>query len=196
MSGFRNADNRQKEDEALVRRMTRGDKLAFAELYDRFSGSVYAVAHRILSDQSTAEEVVRDVFRSVWEKAVLFDSDQGSVFCWLIALTRRRAIDHLRTRGLRHAFPSESVPENHPGEPAASDPNSTDAWVFGVKPSAIENALSALPLEQRRALEVAFFSGLNAHEIAVQWSEPVETVRTRIRRGLLGLRESLTRGHD
>ena len=188
--------DRQPEDGELIRRMARGDKLACAELYDRFSRPLYSVALRILNDQSEAEDVMQDVFLALWEKAVSFDLSRGSAFGWAITLTRNRAIDRLRTRRRRSTLLNESFVEDLPGGHSASDPDSSDDLIFKEKTVAVRAALSTLPREQVRALELAFFSGLTQQEIAARLSEPLGTVKARIRRGLLKLRDTLTRSHE
>ena len=188
--------DRQKEDGELVRRMARGDKQACSELYDRFSRPLYSVALRVLSDQSEAEDVVQDVFLALWEKSGTFDTTRGSAFGWAITLTRNRAIDRLRTRRRRATLLSESFVEDIPGGNAEPDPDSADDLIFKERSGAVRAALSTLPVDQLRALELAFFSGLTQQEIAARLSEPLGTVKARIRRGLLKLRESMTRRHD
>ena len=188
--------DRQTEDGELIRRMAAGDKLACSELYDRFSRPLYSVALRILSDQSEAEDIVQDVFLSLWEKAGSFDLARGSAFGWAITLTRNRAIDRLRTRRRRSTLLSESFVDDLPGGTATIDPDSADDLIFKEKSVEVRAALATLPAEQVRALELAFFSGLTQQEIAARLSEPLGTVKARIRRGLLKLRDTLTRRHD
>ena len=188
--------DRQTEDGELICRMARGDKLACSQLYDRFSRPLYSVALRILNDQSEAEDVVQDVFLSLWEKATNFDVGRGSAFGWAITLTRNRAIDRVRTRRRRNTLLTESFVEDLPGGHAPPDADSVDELIFKEKAGAVRAALSMLPQEQYRALELAFFSGLTQQEIAVRLSEPLGTVKARIRRGLLKLRDTLTRRHD
>lgn len=188
--------DRQKHDGELVRRMARGDKAACAELYDRFSRPLYSVALRVLNDQAEAEDVVQDVFLALWEKAAGFDASRGSAFAWAITLTRNRAIDRLRTRRRRATLLNESFVEDIPGTSGGQDPDSADDLMFKEKSGAVRAALATLPPEQLRALEMAYFSGLTQQEISLRLSEPLGTVKARIRRGLLKLKETLTRRHD
>jgi RNA polymerase sigma-70 factor (ECF subfamily) len=188
--------DRQKEDGELISRMAKGDKLACSELYDRFSRPLYSVALRVLNDQAEAEDVVQDVFLTLWEKSAGFDATRGSPFAWAITLTRNRSIDRLRTRRRRATLLDETLVEDLPGGTAASDPDSADDLIFKEKSGAVRAALATLPAEQLRALELAFFSGLTQQEIAVRLSEPLGTVKARIRRGLLKLRDTLSLHHD
>lgn len=189
------AGDRQSEDGDLVRRMASGDKEACSKLYDRFSRPLYSVAFRILNDQAEAEDIVQDVFLTLWNKAGSFDIVRGSAFGWAVTLTRNRAIDRVRTRRRRSTLLSESVVEDVPGGSSSADPDSVDDLMLKEKATAVRAALSTLPREQVHALELAFFSGLTQQEIASRLSEPLGTVKARIRRGLLKLRDTLTR-HD
>ena len=188
--------DRQKEDGNLIRRMAHGDKTACAELYDRFARPLYSVALRILNDNSEAEDVVQEVFLALWEKADSFDVNRGSAFGWAITLTRNRAIDRLRTRRRRSNLLNESFVEDFPGGLSTSEPDSADDLIFKEKTVAVRAALSTLPPDQLRAVELAFFSGLTQQEIASRLSEPLGTVKARIRRGLMKLRDTLIRRHD
>jgi RNA polymerase sigma-70 factor, ECF subfamily len=189
-------DDRRKEDGDLVRRMARGDKTACAELYDRFSRPLYSLALRILNDKTEAEDVVQEVFLSLWEKATEFESDRGSAFGWAVTLTRNRAIDRIRTRRRRSTLLSEAFVEDLPGGQSAPEADLADDMVLKEKAMAVRAALAALPPDQLRAVELAYFSGLTQQEIASRLSEPLGTVKARIRRGLMKLRDTLTRRHD
>ena len=187
---------RSPEDANLVRRMAGGDKQACADLYDRFSRPLYSVALRILNDSSEAQDIIQDVFLTLWEKANEFDESRGSAFGWAVTLVRNRSIDRLRTRRRRGTLLSESFAEDIPGASMSSAVDSVDELIFKEKSVAVRSALSTLPKEQSHALELAFFSGLTQQEIAGRLNEPLGTVKARIRRGLLKLRDSLTRRHD
>lgn len=184
------------EDGALLRRMAAGDHSACAALYDRFSRPLYSVALRVIGDQAEAEDIVQDVFVALWEKAPAFDAARGSAFAWAIALTRNRAIDRLRMRRRRAALLGHSPPEDVAGGSPVPAAGSADELIFREKAGAVRTALAALPLEQLRPLELAFFGGLTQQEIASRLNEPLGTVKARIRRGLLRLRDSLARRHD
>jgi RNA polymerase sigma-70 factor (ECF subfamily) len=189
-------EDRSKEDAELLRRMARGDKQACSDLYDRFSQPLYSLALRILNDASEAQDIVQDVFLALWEKAGAFDKERGSAFGWAVTLVRNRAIDRLRTRRRRSTLLSESFAGDIPGGSGLPDSDSADDLMFKEKAVAVRAALSSLPDEQLRALELAFFSGLTQQEIAAHLREPLGTVKARIRRGLLKLRDTLTARHD
>jgi RNA polymerase sigma-70 factor (ECF subfamily) len=182
---------RARENAELLRRMAGGDRDALAELYDHLSRPLYATARHILNDASEAQDVVHDVFLTLWENAGSFDAGRGAAFSWAVTLTRNRSIDRLRTRTNRARLLGGSVPEDlgygsNPGILGADD------WAeLGERADAVRSAVDALPAEQRRALELAFFSGLTQKEIAEKLSEPIGTIKARIRRGLIRLRDAL-----
>jgi RNA polymerase sigma-70 factor (ECF subfamily) len=185
---------RQQEDAALLGRMAEGDKAAFAALYDRFSRPLFSVALRVLREEAEAEDVVHDVFLTLWDKAADYTPDRGSAFGWAVTLTRNRAIDRVRMRRRRAELLDESAAEQL--APAAPVPHADDALAARETARSVRAAVSALPPEQQRALELAFFSGLTQQEIAARLQEPLGTVKARIRRGLLRLRDHFSRRHD
>lgn len=186
-------DDRQKEDALLVLRMAQGDKSAFAKIYDRFSRPLYATALRVVNDATEAQDVVHDVFITLWEKASTFEAGRGSAFAWAVTLVRNRAIDRVRMRRRRSELLSASAPADLGYDENAPGSGADDSAALGDQAQVVRAAVATLPLEQKRALELAFFSGLTQQQIAEQLSEPLGTVKARIRRGLLKLRDSLPR---
>ena len=184
-------NDRRAVDDELLRRMARRDPAAFSALYDRFSRPLYATALRMLNDAHEAEDIVQDVFEALWKKASAFEAERGSAFSWAITLTRNRAIDRIRMRKRRSELLAASVPEDL-GYHANAGDSADDLWLK-EKAGAVRGAVAALPGEQQRALELAFFSGLTQQQIATLLREPLGTVKARIRRGLLKMRETLTR---
>jgi RNA polymerase sigma-70 factor, ECF subfamily len=176
-----------------VERIAAGDKQAFAELYDRFSGPLYGAALRILRDPMEAQDVVHDVFVTLWEKAATFDTTRGSAFSWAVTLLRNRAIDRVRMRRRRAELLADSAPSDLGYSDTSLGPTGEELATLGDDARAVRAAVAALPVEQQRALELAFFGGLTQEEIAQKLSEPLGTVKARIRRGLLKLRDSLAR---
>jgi RNA polymerase sigma-70 factor (ECF subfamily) len=176
---------------ALIRRMAGGDRDALAELYDKLSRPLYATARHILNDAAEAQDVVHDVFLSLWENAAAFDSGRGAAFSWAVTLTRNRAIDRLRSRANRARLLGSAVPDDLGYDTEAAFIGGNDRAELGDRATAVRAALSDLPEEQKKALELAFFSGLTQKEIADKLSEPIGTVKARIRRGLIKLRDTL-----
>jgi RNA polymerase sigma-70 factor, ECF subfamily len=180
-------------DADVVRRIASGDRQALAEMYDRYSRPLCATAYRILNDATEAEDIVHDVFVTLWTKASDFDSTRGSVFSWAVALTRNRAIDRLRSRRRRSELLDASAPSDLGYEPSGEQADSTEEVSLREKAQLVRAAVGELAPEQRTALELAFFSGLTQQEIAARLKEPLGTVKARIRRGLLKLRDRVAR---
>jgi RNA polymerase sigma-70 factor (ECF subfamily) len=184
--------DRSRIDADLLQRIARRDRTAFAELYDRFSRPLYATALRILNDAREAEDIVQEVFLALWEKAAVFEQERGSAFSWAVTLTRNRAIDRIRQRKRRAELLAGSSPDDLGYSSAGDSDDSAGALVFKEKAGAVRAAVAALPPEQQSALQLAFFSGLTQQEIAEKLGAPLGTVKARIRRGLLRLRETLS----
>ena len=164
--------------------MARRDVNAAAELYDRYSRLLFALVLRIVKDRSEAEEVLQEVFLSVWNRAASYDARFGSVAGWLVGIARNRAIDRLRMRAVRDRAIDTPVP------PPVETPEASA--LQREQEHAVTRALDTLPAEQRALIEQAYFEGLTHSQLATRFQLPLGTVKTRIRAGLLALREQLT----
>jgi RNA polymerase sigma-70 factor (ECF subfamily) len=173
----------------LLRRVAAGDLQAMSDFYDQSVQPLYSVALRILGDAGEAEEVIQDVFVQVWEKAATFDSLIGSALHWVLSITRHRAIDRLRSRQRRSRLVDQLIETGDVETEFASAPE--NAVLSGDEAAAVRAALGSLPGDQRQAIQMAFFGGLTHAEIAEALHQPLGTIKARIRRGLLRLRESL-----
>jgi RNA polymerase sigma-70 factor (ECF subfamily) len=169
-------------DLALVMAVRSGDQAAMGSLYDRYSSVVYAVALRVLGDTGAAEDVLQEVFLQLWRNPSAFDAGRGNLGPWLAVITRNRAIDSLRKRRPETDF--EDVVVSVTPDMASEAEKSR---VLGK----VRNALGEMPAAQRKALEMAYFEGLTHTEIAAKTGEPLGTVKTRIRAGLLALRKCI-----
>jgi len=183
-------DDQSREQARLLAAMAQGDKTALARLYDSLARPLYSLAFRVINDASEAQDIVQDVFLQMWQKAATYETSRGSVFGWAATLTRNRSIDRLRMRKRRAELLAESAPDLQPASPAGDSDSAGSLWVQ-EKAVAVRAALTALAPDQQKAIELAFFSGLTQQEIAVQLNEPLGTIKARIRRGLLKLRETL-----
>ena len=179
------------DDRELLRAVAARDREAFQELYERHSGMLFALALKILSDRAEAEDVLQDAFVQVWKTAGSFDEGRGKPLGWFIMLIRSRAIDHLRSRKTRTRL-SESVAKDGAAGGAAVTP--ADEALASEAQRTVRIALNTLPAEQRAPIEMAYFGGLTQFEIAQQLSQPLGTVKTRIRTGMIHLREQLGGG--
>jgi len=187
-------EERQRVDAQLLGRIAHGDRDALADLYDRFSGPLYGAALQIVRDQAEAQDVVHDTFVTLWEKSGTFDASRGTAFSWAVTLTRNRAIDRVRMRRRRAELLADSAPSDLGYGDASAEPDAGDNAVLRDEAQAVRHAMAGLPSEQRKALELAFFGGLTQEEIARKLAEPLGTVKARIRRGLLKLRDVLALG--
>ena len=176
-------------DVELLRRISSQDRGAFAEFYDRHSLLMFSVASRILNEPSDAEDVMQEAFVQIWEKAKSFDPKLGKAASWAAILVRNKAIDRIRSSQRRTRMAQEAGPEL---AFAATSTDSANEAIHGAeKARLIQTAIVELPAEQRRAIEMAYFSGLTHIEISEKLQEPLGTIKARIRRGLLKLREQL-----
>jgi len=172
-----------KDDAALIERMRAGDQSAMGDLYDRYSGVVYGVALRVLGNTTAAEDVVQEVFLQLWRNPQAFDADRGRLAPWLAVIGRNRAIDLLRKRPME-----DDIDEL----PISTGVNLEDEAAERIAINKVRGVLGQLPQDQRRLLEMAFFEGLTHTEIASKTGEPLGTVKTRIRSGLLALRKAFS----
>jgi RNA polymerase sigma-70 factor, ECF subfamily len=173
----------------LINRIAEGDDSAFDDLYKRFSASLYGMAYRIMNDAKEAEDVLQEGFTYIWRKASTYDPVRSSPFAWAVMITRNKAIDRLRVRQrlekLREKVISEEYFYPDRDETSANEPALRERGVL------VRSALQQIPLEQRQALELSFFGGLTHEQIAERLDTPLGTIKARIRRGLLRLRDSL-----
>lgn len=179
-------------DAALLLRIAAADQTALGELYDRYHRPLFATAVRILRDASEAEDVVHDVFVTIWHKAVDFDATRGNAFSWVVTLLRNRAIDRVRSRRRRGELLAEAAVGDLPVASAGTDLDVAENAVWQEQAGDVRRAVAQLPEEQREALSLAFFGGLTQNEISTRLNTPLGTVKARIRRGLLRLRALVT----
>jgi RNA polymerase sigma-70 factor (ECF subfamily) len=167
-------------DEALMSAMRSGDESALGELYDRYSGVVYSVALRVLGDTGAAEDILQDIFIQLWRNPGQFNSQRGGIGPWLAVIARNRAID-----GLRKRHPEDDIAD----VVVSVTPDMAGDASRNQAMEKVRGALTSMPAVQRSALEMAYFEGLSHTEIAARTGEPLGTIKTRIRSGLLALRK-------
>lgn len=174
-------------DEDLLVAAARGDQSAMGQLYDRFSGQMYGLAMRITQDATLAQDVVQEAFVGIWRNASRFDAARASARTWMMSITHNRSIDALRRRR-----PAQELPDPELPPPAAL--TTPDIWgeVAGrMDATQVRAAVMTLSPVQREAIALAYFSGLTQQEIADRTGAPLGTVKSRVRLGLLALREQL-----
>jgi RNA polymerase sigma-70 factor (ECF subfamily) len=175
------------EDEVLLRRIASGDERALTGLYDRYAGLVYGTGMRYLGDRETAEELVQDVFTSVWKNASGFDPTRASFATWVYRITRNRATDLIRRRKAR-VRTVDGEPLFEPGE---TDPSGELSQNFDVAA-----ALSRLTPVHREVLVLAYFYGFSQREISDRTATPLGTVKSRTTAALRALRENMRFAED
>ncbi|GAB4111893.1 MAG: sigma-70 family RNA polymerase sigma factor [Roseiflexaceae bacterium] len=181
-------------DEELLALVVRRHETALGHLYDRYSRMIYAIALRITGDRLTAEEVVQDVFQNVWQTAASFQPGVGSFSAWLMGVARHRAIDATRSKRERSRSAEQPMAE---GWEMPDDSNLEQEVDQRELREFVRKALNELPTNQRQTIELAYYGGLTRAEIANKMGEPLGTVKTRMRLGLLKLRDLLrTLEHD
>lgn len=173
----------------LLRRIAGGNSDALGGFYDLHSGTLFALALRILNDSKEAEDVIQEVFLQLWEKAGTFNPEQGRPLAWVITLTRNKAIDRLRSAQRRAKLVTEVQVRTAPYLEIYHDTGNQSG--HGDEAQLVLDALRRLPPDHRRAIELAFFGGLTQTEVAAALNEPLGTIKARIRRGMLKLREEL-----
>ena len=174
----------------LLRKVGQGDRRSFEQLYERFSGVLFSIAYRMLKSQEAAEDVLQDVFVQIWKKAPLFDPARGRPMTWAVTLTRNKAIDLMRSAQRRSGLHDTMHQENEPFS-RFDDRSSFDAVASDEMWKLVRDAIKKLSKEQRQAIELAFFASMTQTEIAEHLDEPLGTIKARIRRGMLALREMI-----
>jgi len=180
-------------DLGLLQRIVARDTAALADLYDRHSRLLFGLILRILRDRAEAEEILQEVFIRVWTRAELYDPQRGSPTSWLVRVGRNCAIDRLRARRTRDAagMPSFEEPTADPASSVADIHTPEQLVVDAETREKVMDALIGLPEEQRRLIEAAFFEGYTHTELAKRFELPLGTVKSRIRAGILAMRERL-----
>jgi len=180
------AESSQIPDDELLHAVARGDEAALAATYDRYRLILFGLILRILSDRQEAEDCLQEVFLQVWRRAPDFDASRGRAFTWLVTIARSRALDRLRAAGSRLRLATEAAQE--PGDQVG---DAAKEAIKSEEGAIVRAALAELPEEQRRALLLAYFEGLTQAEIAVRLGDPLGTVKTRMRAGMIKMRELL-----
>lgn len=177
------------DDLALMARIGQQDQEALALLYDRYAQVLFAVAFKILGSAEEAEEVVLDVWRQVWRQADAYSPQRGRVDTWLFMLLRSRALDRLRS--LKRSERETAAAHDLTAAASLTTGDPAENALIAERCQQVQVALSQLPSEQRQVLELVYYQGLTHAEIAAQTGQPLGTVKTRIRLGLVKLRQTL-----
>jgi len=177
----------ERSDEDLITSLAGRELSALDALYDRYHRVAFSMAYRVLGDRGTAEDVVQDAFLSVWRQAKSFRRERGSARTWLMSIVHHRSIDKLRS----HANTPNLLPIDEAQDRESEQPGTWQVVWSRLTGDAVRGALSRLPTDQRKSIELAFFSGYTHVEIAGLMNVPLGTVKGRMRMGLQKLKALL-----
>lgn len=170
-----------------LKRCGRGDESAFAELYDATAARIHGLVKRIVRDAAQSEEVTQEVYLEVWRQAARFDADRGSALSWLMTIAHRRAVDRVRSAEAASARDAEHFHRNR-----TADHDSTSETVqTRLDAERVRRAMTTLTPTQREAIELAYFRGCTHTEVAAMLEVPLGTAKSRIRDGLIRLRDTI-----
>jgi RNA polymerase sigma-70 factor (ECF subfamily) len=182
---------RQLGDDELMRRLFHRDRRAFEAMFDRYGDLVYSTALRVLRDPHLAEDMSQEIFVRLWRKPDSYVAERGRFLTWLISVTRNRAVDEVRSRGRRQRHETASPEEQERELPAGNANDPALNALLAEEARAVRAALAGIPGEQREVIELAYFGGFTQQEISQRLSQPLGTVKTRIRLGMHKLRAAL-----
>jgi RNA polymerase sigma factor (sigma-70 family) len=177
-------------DAEVMRRIRGGDRTAIDDLYERFRRPAFALARRILGDDALAEDVLQEVFLSVWRDPAGFDRGRGSVASWLLAVVHHKAVDAVRREESQRRRQTLAEEDMALSAPTATRDVEEEAW-SRVVAEQVRTALGALSSTQREALTLAYYGGYTQREVAALTGAPLGTVKTRMLAGMRRLREEL-----
>ena len=169
----------------LVRRIARGDSAAFEDLYDELSPAVHGLARRVVRDPARAEDVTQEVFLEVWRKATRFDEGRGKARTWVMTIAHRRAVDAVRRSEAQKR-------QDHHGAPdEISHDEPADTLITAEEHGAVRDCLDTLTELQLESVRLAYYNGYTYGEVATLLDKPLPTIKTRMRDGLIRLRDCL-----
>jgi RNA polymerase sigma-70 factor (ECF subfamily) len=171
----------------LLRLSSRGDEAAFAELYDATTRRVFGLALRVVRDPAQAEEVTQEAFLEIWRTSTRFDQGRGSALAWMLTIVHRKAVDRVRSAEAS----TRRDTSYHQGATTVEHDTTAEAAEASLEARRVRGALRTLTAVQREALELAYFGGYTHTEVAKMLDLPVGTAKTRIRDGLIRLRDAM-----
>ena len=181
---------RDDEDVKILQRIVHGEEPALSELYDRYSQLLYAFGIRILRSEEDTEDLLQEVFLQVWNKADSYQKTKGSVYTWLVTMTRNRAIDLVRSKGHKQQRQNLDVS----GLLLIADPRASNPHAVAVleeNQQSVNSALKHLTVDQQQVIALAYYEGYSQSEIAAVLNIPLGTVKSRMRKGLIEMRSKL-----
>lgn len=183
----------QAADRSLIEAVAAGDQKAFAEIYDRLSGPLYTLCLRMLGSAEEAEDALQEAFMVIWRRAPSYDAQYGAVFTWAVHLTKCKIIDHLRSRDRRLRVVTVNGEDQPADQLVANGADAATSADRNEQAGRMRQVVGELPAEQSEVIELAFYGDLTHHEISARLGQPLGTVKARIRRALLKLRDRIGR---
>lgn len=177
----------------LLQAVAKKDQKALGTLYDQYKRLLFSLCLSILKDREEAEELLQEIFVQIWQKAATYDPEKGTPYSWLVSMTRNRAIDRIRSRSWKEQQITDPDTDDEIFRLIPTDEtNPLNAVVAQQRTAMIQQVLHKIPAEQRDVLTFAYFDGFSQSEIAQETGLPLGTVKSRIRQGLLKLRDMLS----
>lgn len=182
------------EDKELLERIAKKDPVALSLLYDKYHRILFGLLISILKKKTEAEDLLQEVFTTIWEKADQFDSERGKAYTWIVSLTRNKGIDRLRSKVYKEQKKqSTSLDDDEAFHPLFSKENSPlEDTILADRAEALREALQQISEKQRSVIQISYFDGLSQTEISETYDIPLGTVKTRMRDGMIKLREILS----
>lgn len=174
-------------NEDLLQRVATGDREAFAQLYDRTAPRVFGLVKRLLRDHAQSEEVTQEIFLEIWQTAARYDTGKGGAIAWMLTMTHRRAVDRVRASQASRDRDTRIGIRDFPTD-FDSVSESVDVRIESER---VKEAMMRLTELQRQAVQLAYFGGYSHSEVAAMLSVPIGTVKTRLRDGMIRLRDEL-----
>ena len=173
--------------EELLQRIATGDRDAFAELYDRTAPRIFGLVKRLLRDHSQSEEVTQEVYLEIWQNATRYDVSKGNAIAWMLTMAHRRAVDRVRaSQASRNRDTKVGIRDYAPEYDVVAE-----NVEVRIESERVKEAMMRLTQLQRQAVELAYFGGFSHSEVATMLSVPIGTVKTRLRDGMIRLRDEL-----
>ncbi len=173
--------------EDLLTKVATGDRLAFSQLYDRLASRVFGLVKRLLRDHSQSEEVTQEIFFEIWQSATRYEPSKGGATSWILTMTHRRAVDRIRaSQASRDRDTRIGIRDWQPGVDSVAE-----SVEIRVENERVKQALTRLTDLQRQAVTLAYYGGFSHSEVAEMLSVPIGTVKTRLRDGMIRLRDEM-----